>query len=192
MVSSLITNLRLLHLSPSVSMVSILTHLSPVTSNGMCCHITNRQASSFRWGVLFCLVASSDWACYVQNYGQDWLADNICQNQILNIDTGSNVQVFATVMTDIFQKKLNYDDKKWAKNRENICGDRTYQKPAITFWHKRIRRLFPTVWSGHELVTNFGQILWPLHSVGNICPILFGQNVTPQSLTCSIHIFSQF
>jgi len=53
---------------------------------------------------------------------------------------------------------------------------------GVTFWPKRIGQLFLTPWSGHE----FGQISWPLHSVGNICLILLGPNVTPWSLMCSI------
>ena len=31
-------------------------------------------------------------------------------------------------MTDDFEKKLNYNVMEFCKSRENICGDRTYQK----------------------------------------------------------------
>jgi hypothetical protein len=34
------------------------------------------------------------------------------------------------VMTDAFQKRLNYDAKENSQNHENICGDRTHQKPG--------------------------------------------------------------
>jgi hypothetical protein len=34
----------------------------------------------------------------------------------------------ATVTTDAFQKRLNYDAKEISQNRENICGDKTHQK----------------------------------------------------------------
>src|ERR1700728_4138253 len=34
----------------------------------------------------------------------------------------------AMVMTDDFQKKLNYNVMEICKNRENICGDKTHQK----------------------------------------------------------------
>ena len=36
----------------------------------------------------------------------------------------------ATVVTDAFQKRLNYDAKEISQNRENICGDKTHQKPG--------------------------------------------------------------
>ena len=32
------------------------------------------------------------------------------------------------VMTDDFQKKLNYNVMEICKNRENICGDRIHQR----------------------------------------------------------------
>ena len=34
----------------------------------------------------------------------------------------------ATVVTDAFQKRLNYDAKEISQNCENICGDKTHQK----------------------------------------------------------------
>ena len=36
----------------------------------------------------------------------------------------------ATVVTDAFQKRLNYDAKEISQNRENICGDKTHRKPG--------------------------------------------------------------
>jgi hypothetical protein len=36
----------------------------------------------------------------------------------------------AMVVTDAFQKRLNYDAKEISQNRENICGDKTHQKPG--------------------------------------------------------------
>jgi len=36
----------------------------------------------------------------------------------------------AMVTTDAFQKRLNYDAKEIIQNRENICGNKTHQKPG--------------------------------------------------------------
>jgi hypothetical protein len=50
---------------------------------------------------------------------------------------------------------------------------------GVILWPKRIRGLFPTLWSDHEFGHKFGQISRPLHSMVDSCPILLGQNVTP-------------
>ena len=92
----------------------------------------------------------------------------------------------ATVMTDVFRKNWIVMARKLAKTVKIFVGIEHMKNRRVTFWPKRIGRLFPTLWSGHEFGHEFGQISWPLHSVGNIHPILLGQNVTPQSSTFSI------
>jgi hypothetical protein len=42
---------------------------------------------------------------------------------------GRAVHSVATVVTDAFQKRFNYDAKEISQNHENICGDKTHQKP---------------------------------------------------------------
>ena len=41
---------------------------------------------------------------------------------------GTSTFSVATVATDAFQKRLNYNAKEIGQNRENICGDKTHQK----------------------------------------------------------------
>ena len=62
----------------------------------------------------------------------------------------------STVMTDPFQKRLNYDAKKISQNCENICGDKPHQKQGVIFYPKRIGPIFPMLWSGHEFGYKFG------------------------------------
>ena len=49
----------------------------------------------------------------------------------------------ATVVTDAFQKRLNYDAKEIIQNRENICGNKTHQKPGgHILWQKNQTTIF--------------------------------------------------
>ena len=61
----------------------------------------------------------------------------------------------ATVMTDVFSKKLNYDVNKIAKTVRIFMEIEHIKNRGVTFWLERIGPLFPTLWSGHE----FGQNL---------------------------------
>jgi len=92
----------------------------------------------------------------------------------------------ATVITDVFRKNWIVMARKLAKAVRIFVEIEHMKNLWVTFWPKRIGRLFPTLWSGHEFGHEFGQISWLLHSVENMHPILLGQNVTPRSLTFSI------
>src|ERR1700685_3670679 len=69
---------------------------------------------------------------------------------------GVTVGSVAMVVTNAFQKRLNYDAKEISQNCENICGDKTHQKLGGHIYPKRIRWLFPTLWSSHEFGHKFG------------------------------------
>jgi len=90
----------------------------------------------------------------------------------------------ATVMTNVIQKKLNYGPRKLAKTMIIFVEIEHVKNQGVTFLLGKIRQLFPTLWSGHEIWPNLWPNSWPLHSMGNSHPIL--QNVTPWFLMCSI------
>jgi len=92
----------------------------------------------------------------------------------------------SSVVTDVFRKKLNYEPRKLAKTVRIFMEIEHVKDWGVTFWPKRIWRIFPTLWSGHEIWPNLWPNSWPLHSVGNSRPILLHQNVTSRFLMCSI------
>ena len=96
----------------------------------------------------------------------------------------------ATVVTDAFWNNWIIMPRKSAKTMRIIVEIEYIRNRGVTFWPKRIRQLFPTLWSSHEFGHKISQILWPLHSMGNSHLILSDQNITPQFITCSI--FSWF
>jgi hypothetical protein len=67
----------------------------------------------------------------------------------------STVLSVAMVMTDAFQKMLNFDAKEISQTCEDICGDKTHQQLGVTLYPKKIRWLFPTLWRGHEFGHKF-------------------------------------
>ena len=92
----------------------------------------------------------------------------------------------ATVVTNSFRKRLNYDAKKLAKTVRIFVEIDHIKNRGVIFYPKTIGQLFPMLWSSHEFGHKFGQISWPLHSVGSNHLILSGQNMTPRFLMCSI------
>ena len=115
-------------------------------------------------------------SCFMSKYK---LMPPVCSRWI----HGSSV---ATVVTNAFRENWIMMPRNLAKTIRIIVKIEHIGNRGVTFWAKRIRQLFPTLWSGHEFGHKISQISWPLHSVGNSCPILSGQNITPRFMTCSI------
>ena len=57
---------------------------------------------------------------------------------------------------------------------------------GFIFWPKSIKQLFLTLWSSHQIYPNLRPSSSLLHSVGNRCPIHWGQNINPRFLMHSI------
>ena len=93
----------------------------------------------------------------------------------------------------LFKKGWIMMPRKLAKTVRIFVEIKHIKNRRVTFYPKRIGQLFPMLWSGHEFGHKISQILWPLHSVGNSCLILSGQNITPGlSHVLSPQIYSRY
>jgi hypothetical protein len=67
------------------------------------------------------------------------------------LDLADAVTSVATVVTDAFRKKSNYEPRELAKTVRIFVEIEHIENRGVTFWPERIRRLSPTLWSGHEI-----------------------------------------
>jgi hypothetical protein len=96
-----------------------------------------------------------------------------------------NITSVATVVTNAFQKNELWMPRKLAKTMRIFVKIDNIKNQRVTFWPERIRLVFLTLWSSHKFSRDFVTRLM-LHSMGNIGPILLGQNMTPQFSMLSI------